>query len=152
MGLRGMTRRRSYAWPVHVLVIVGLVALWWGCGATLGATFWVSFDECPGYYGSEGTITAPGTLRGRIICGDGDSASPWMLLWSLVPLMLLIVALLLWFVRTSLRVLVPVVVAAPLIVLAPILPVSQLPVECSQEQWRDLGPEGCERDLENRHF
>lgn len=146
-GQTGAVTRRSEPRVVGLVVLSLATA-----AATAVAAWWASSDLAPGCpgYDDEGTIRAPASLAGRVVCSDGGTGEPraWVLLvaavllWPVLEVVWLAACRRLWVVPA-----VVLVVASPLAVSAA---VSALPADCTAAQRAAHGAAGCERDLELR--
>ncbi|TNM48214.1 hypothetical protein FHP29_02705 [Nocardioides albidus] len=121
---------------------LGILAAWI-------ARYFDRLDErCP-WYDDEGTMAAPRSLQGRLVCGDsGVSEVYWLLVVGAVAALML-VALALWLVRRTAWAVVAVLLAA----LVPVgIAETSLRLEdtCSKAQWAAYGAEGCETNREAR--
>lgn len=127
-----------------------LMAVWLGASAAWGALHWDRLSErCPGYDG-EGTMAAPRSVQGRLVCGDDLVAGHFF-----VPILgamglLLVLALVLWARRRSFLLVVVVVVLAGLLPTVVSEVALRLEDGCSRAQWAKDGAEGCEQDREAR--
>ena len=129
------------------VVLLHAVAL----GVLIGwvATYFDRLDErCP-WYDDEGTMAAPRSLQGRLVCGDsGVSETYWIVVTGVIAVGAL-AALSFWLVRRTPLAVVAVLLTA--LVPAGMAEVSlRLEDSCSKAQWKQYGKEGCEQDRERR--
>ena len=105
--------------------------------------------DCPGY-DDEGTILAPRSAQGRLVCSDTGLGEPRITLLVAASVVLWLLAVVLWLRNHRFRCLIPLLV---LVVASPALTalvVTRLPDGCTKAQWKEYGNAGCERDLEMR--
>lgn len=127
-----------------------LAVAWLGAAAGWGARYWDRLSErCPGYDG-EGTMAAPRSVQGRLLCGDDLVAGHFYGVVLGAMGLLLLLALVLWARRRSVVAVLVTVVVAGLVPTAVSEVALRLPDDCSGEQWDQFGAEGCEQDREMR--
>ncbi len=132
-----------------MLVVAGLLAVGLVIVAAWMEHYFDRLDErCP-WYDDEGTMAAPRSLQGRVVCDDsGVSDVLWFVVLGSVALLLL-AALALWLCRHT-------VLTVVVVLLAVLVPVGiaetalRLDDTCSAAQWDTYGKEGCERNRELR--
>jgi hypothetical protein len=125
-----------------VLALVGAV------GVLAIAWYRLSVD-CPGY-DDEGTVRAPRSTQGLLVCSDGGLGEPRITVLVAAGVALWLLALVLWLRTRRFTWLVPLLV---LVVASPALTAvvaTRFPDACTKAQRQEYGRAGCERDLEMR--
>jgi hypothetical protein len=140
---------RGRAWWSIVLAVVLLLGAGMGILAGWFARYFDPlYERCPGYDG-EGTMAAPRSLQGRLVCGDSGVSEVYWLVVAGVVVVALLAVLAFWLRRRPALA----VAAVLLAVVAPAaLAEASLRLEdgCSKAQWQRYGKEGCEQDREMR--
>lgn len=143
---RDVARRRP--WWAHVVVglFVGVAAL--GVVLAVYTAMFIDAEACPGY-DDEGTMAAPVSPKGQLLCGDDLLSSGYVAVVLGLGVVLLVVALWQWW-RRHVRWFLVAVVLAPLLPMGIGIASLALPEACTDQQWAKHGAEGCERDREAR--
>lgn len=144
-----MDRSPHRTHPLITVLKVVLVAV--GIGFIGLITWTISYvlmaTTCPGY-DDEGTIAAPKSLQGRVMCGDnGPAGQNWILA---VMALLVVLALAVWLIRRATAGAVLLLVVAAIIPIPMAIVMQSLPATCSSAQWDTYGEAGCQTDLEQR--
>ncbi len=135
-------KRNLAAGTLLVLAVVGVV--------TMLALAWYRLSmRCPGY-DDEGTILAPRSPQGRLVCSDGGLGEPRITLLVAAGAVLWLLALLLWPRNRRFTSLVPLLLLAVASPALTAVVATRLPDACTKAQWQEYGAPGCERDLEMR--
>lgn len=132
-----------------MLAVVVLHAVGLGIMVAWEGRYFGRLDELCPWYDDEGTMAAPRSLQGRLVCGDsGVSGTYWLLVVGAVAVALL-AALALWLCRRTTLAVMAVLLAA--LVPAGLAETSlRLDGSCSKAQWKEYGDAGCQRDRELR--
>jgi hypothetical protein len=141
------TRRPRLARTLTAGTLLALALV--GSVTVLALTWYQLSMDCQGY-DDEGTIRAPRSPQGRLVCSDGGLGEPRMTLLVAASVVLWVLALVLWRRNHRFACLVPLLV---LVVAGPALTAvvaTRLPDACRKEQWQEYGNAGCERNLEMR--
>lgn len=118
-------------------MLVGLI--------TWTLSYFMMWTECPGY-DDEGTVAAPRSLQGRLMCTDDGVRGHYFALALMI--ILLVVALVVWLRRRSVAITL-ILLAVMAVVPVPVaMAIYSLPDECTSDQWDRYGDEGCQTDLE----
>lgn len=108
-------------------------------------------QQCAGI-DDEGTMAAPASLRGRLLCTGPDSDTGLLLVYWLPAVLLLVLALVLWLRTRRVAWFAATLVLAAASPLLAALAVNIAPASCIVFQRQLHGAEGCERNRELRHF
>ncbi len=135
-------RRDLTAGALLTLAAVGIVT-------TLALAWYRLSMHCPGY-DDEGTILAPRSPQGRLICSDGGLGQPRITVLVAAGGVLWLLALVLWLRNHRFTWLVPLLVVAVASPAFTAVAATRLPGACTNAQWQKYGKAGCERDLELR--
>ncbi|MCH1866904.1 hypothetical protein [Nocardioides sp. CFH 31398] len=152
------TTRARPSWLVHVgvvlLAVAASVLATLVAAAVLGSAVLSGAFMC-GPDVSEGTMIAPASWRGRVLCTDGpDGPAPrdWLVVGILFTAPAAALGVLAsWFRRRGRR---GVELGMLLVLVLPallLLAVRALPAGCTDGQWERYGAAGCERDIESRN-
>ncbi|GAA4087275.1 hypothetical protein ACFFOS_20415 [Nocardioides kongjuensis] len=136
-------------WWATVLTVVLLHGAGLAILAGWAGRYFDPLDErCP-WYDDEGTMAAPRSLQGRVVCGDsGVSGTYWLVVVGVMAVALL-AALAFWLCRRTTLAVVAVLLAG--LVPAGLAEASlRLEDSCSAAQWKQYGKAGCEQDRELR--
>ncbi|KRF19987.1 hypothetical protein ASG90_19875 [Nocardioides sp. Soil797] len=109
-------------------------------------SYFMMWEDCPGY-DDEGTVAAPTSLQGRLMCTDEGVRGHYFALALMI--LLLVLALVVWLRRRSVAITLILLAVMCLVPVPVAMLLQSLPDECTSSQWDTYGDKGCETDLES---